>query len=189
MKENDIILFEEKQYMGHNRLSILTRSVLALFCFIAYYWSQNPKPVQVSILKIGSYPLGSLSQSGIIFFLTGVLILLLSAGLTYILHIHTKLYPGYILIDGFWTTRKVKIDLSNIVSIRKSRYKRNIFRPAVYNLHNRGVIRFYTSGEDFIELADKSGFVYRIGTHRLSEFYEKLKKEINIKNNSNKNVT
>lgn len=107
-----------------------------------------------------------------------------SAGLTYILHIHTKVYKGYILIDGFWTTRKVKIDLSNITHIRKSRYKRNILRRAVYNLHNKGIIKFYTSGEDFIELTDNSGFTYRIGTHRVSEFYRNIKGQLVVINNA-----
>lgn len=168
--------------MGHNRLSVLTRSILALFCFLGYYWSENPKPVQVSFVTIGSYPIANPAHSGVIFFVMGAFILLLSAGLTYILHIHTKIYNGYILIDGFWTTRKVKIDLKNIVRIRKSRYKRNIFRRAVYNLHNKGIIKFYTSGEDFIELADSSGFVYRIGTHRASEFYHHLKNQLALIN-------
>ncbi|MBK7310642.1 MAG: hypothetical protein IPI93_07575 [Sphingobacteriaceae bacterium] len=181
---NREIIFEEKQYMGHNRLSILTRSILALFCFLGYYWSENPKPVQVSFVSIGSYPIDNTSQSGLIFFLSGIFILMFSAGLTYILHIHTKVYKGYILIDGFWTTRKVKIDLNNITHIRRSRYKRNIFRRAVYNLHNKGIIKFYTSGEDFIELTDNSGFMYRIGTHRLSEFYTNIKGQLVIINNA-----
>ena len=111
--ESNRAIFVEKQYMGHNRLSILTRSILAIFCFVAYYWSENPKPVQVSFVKIGSYPISDYTQSGLVFFLVGVFILIFSAGLTYILHIHTKVYHGYILIDGFWTTRKVKIDLNN----------------------------------------------------------------------------
>lgn len=168
--------------MGHNRLSILTRSVFALFCFLGYYWSENPKPVQVSFVTIGSYPIENINQSGLIFFFTGAFILIMSAGLTYILHIHTKVYTGYILIDGFWTTRKVKIDLNNITHIRKSRYKRNIFRRAVYNLHNKGIIKFYTSGEEFIELTDNSGFSYRIGTHRASEFYNIIKGQLAAKN-------
>lgn len=176
--ESNRIIFEEKQYMGHNRLSILTRSILALFCFLGYYWSENPKPVQVSFLHIGSYPIKNINESGIIFFVTGVLILMLSGGLTYILHIHTKVYDSYILIDGFWTTRKVKIDLKNITHVRKSKYKRNILRRAVYNLHNKGIIKFYTSGEEFIELADNSGFSYRIGTHRSSEFYNLIKSQL-----------
>ncbi len=174
--KNEEIIFEEKQYMGHNRLSIFTRSLLALFCFIGYYWSENPKPVKVSFVTIGSYPIEDLNHSGLIFFLTGVFVLALSAGLTFILHIHTKLYKNYLVIDGFWTTRKVKIDLLNITHIRKSRYKRNIFRRAVYNLHNKGIIRFYTSGEEFVELTDNTGFTYRIGTHRSSEFLNHLKK-------------
>lgn len=183
--DDDKIILEEKQYMGHNRLSVLTRSILALFCFLGYYWSENPKPVQVSFVTIGSYPISDPAQSGLIFFVVGIFILILSAGLTYILHIHTKIYDGYILIDGFWTTRKVKIDLKNITHVRKSRYKRNIFRRAVYNLHNKGIIKFYTSGEDFIELSDNSGFVYRIGTHRPSEFYHNIKAQL-VQINKNK---
>jgi hypothetical protein len=135
-------------------------------------------------VSIGSYPIANASQSGLIFFLSGVFILLFSAGLTYILHIHTKVYKGYILIDGFWTTRKVKIDLNNITHIRKSRYKRNVLRRAVYNLHNKGIIKFYTSGEDFIELTDSSGFCYRIGTHRASEFYNNIKGQLAVLNNT-----
>jgi hypothetical protein len=172
------IIFEEKQYMGHNRLSIVIRYLLAMFCFLGYYWSENPKPVQVSIFRIGSYPIDDIRGSGIIFFVVGICILAFSAALTYILHIHTKVYKGALIIDGFWTARKVKIDLNNIVSLRKSRYKRNIFRRAVYNLHNRGVIRFYTSGVDFIELVDKTGLVYRIGSQKVNELYNTLKLEV-----------
>jgi len=172
------ILFAEKQYMGHNRLSIVIRSLITLFCFIAYYWSENPKPVQVSFVKIGSYPIQNISESGLIFFIIGACILVFSTGLTYILHTQTKVYNGFIIIDGFWTARKVKIDLKNIVSMRKSRYKKNMLRRAVYNLHNKGVIRFYTSGEEFIELVDNDGFTYRIGSQKASELFKTLKSQI-----------
>ena len=172
---NSEILFEEKQYMGHNRLSIIWRMILALFCFLGYYWSENPKPVKVAVFYIGSYPIQNIPNSGEIFFLLGLIILIISAGLTYVLHTHTRVYNGYMIIDGFWTARKVKIDLSTIVSFRKVRYKRNILRRAVYNLHNKGVIRFYTSGEDFIELTDNSGLIYRIGSHKTAEFQAMLK--------------
>jgi hypothetical protein len=173
------ILFEEKQYMGHNRLSIVIRSLLTLFCFIAYYWSENPKPVQVSIFKIGSYPIENINESGLIFFIVGICILVFSTGLTYVLHIQTTVYNGFLILDGFWTARKVKIDLKNIVSIRRSRYKKNMLRRAVYNLHNKGVIRFYTSGEEFIELVDNDGFTYRIGSQKTPELFKVLKKQIN----------
>jgi hypothetical protein len=172
------ILFEEKQYMGHNRLSIVIRSLLTLFCFVAYYWSENPKPVQVSFVKIGSYPIENTSESGVIFFIIGISILVFSTGLTYILHIQTKVYKGFLILDGFWTARKVKIDLKNIVSMRKSRYKKNILKRAVYNLHNKGIIRFYTSGEEFIELVDNDGFTYRIGSQKAQELFKALKNQI-----------
>ncbi len=165
--------------MGHNRLSIVIRSLLTLFCFIAYYWSENPKPVQVSIFKIGSYPIENINESGLIFFIIGICILVFSTGLTYVLHIQTKVYNGFLILDGFWTARKVKIDLKNIVSIRRSRYKKNMLRRAVYNLHNKGVIRFYTSGEEFIELVDNDGFTYRIGSQKTPELFKVLKKQIN----------
>jgi len=168
--------------MGHNRLSIVIRLLLAMFCFIGYYWSQNPKPVQVSFFRIGSYPIQNPDESGIIFFVLGLSILVFSAGLTYILHINTKVIKGALILDGFWTARKVKIDLNSIVAIRRSRYKKNIFRRAVYNLHNRGVIRFYTSGEDFVELTDKTGLIYRIGSQRIDELYKTLKNELKIIN-------
>lgn len=176
MTKSDVI-FEEKQYMGHNRLSIVIRSLLAMFCFIAYYWSENPKPVQVSFLRIGSYPIDD-PHSGMVFFVIGIGILVFSAGLTYVLHIHTQVFKNTLIIDGFWTARKVKIDLSSITNLRKIRYKKNIFRRAVYNLHNKGVIRFYTSGEDVIELTDKTGLVYRIGSQKVQELYTSLKHEV-----------
>ncbi|MBS1637920.1 MAG: hypothetical protein JST26_18555 [Bacteroidetes bacterium] len=164
--------------MGHNRLSIIWRTILALFCFIGYYWSENPKPVQVSIIHIGSYPALNLPNSGTMFFFVGVFIMLLSIGLTYVLHTHIRVYSDYILIDGFWTARRIKINLHTIIHIRKSKYKKHIFRRAVYNLHSRGIIRFYTSGRDFVEMRDDSGFTYRIGSQRSSELYSLLKKQI-----------
>lgn len=179
MSSNEI-LFEEKQYLGHNRLSMLIRTLLALFCFLGYYWSENPKPIQLSFFTIGSYPIDGVNHSGIIFFIVGASILLMSAGLTYVLHIQTKVYRGYLTLDGFWTSRKVKVDFGTITAIRKGRYKKSIFRRAVYNLHNMGVIRFYTSGEDFVELSDNAGFTYKIGSQKAQELYNILKNELKL---------
>lgn len=174
------MLFEEKQFLGHNRLSIVIRTALTLFCFLGYYWSENPKPVQVAFMKIGSYPLDDNGDIGRMFFILGICVLILSAALTFVLHIQTTVYRGYIVLDGFWTSRKVKIDLATVTHVRKSRYKKNIWRRAVYNLHNNGVIRFYTSGEDFVELTDKAGFTYRIGSQKARELYNVLKQELRL---------
>ena len=175
--ENSEILFSEKQYLGHNRLSIVVRTILTIFCFLGYYWSENPKPVQVAIFHIGSYPISRFSNSGLVFFILGISILVLSAGLTYVLHTQITVYRGYIIVDGFWTSRKVKIDLGNVRSVRKSRYKKNMLRRAVYNLHNKGVVRFYTSGEEFVELIDNTGLVYRIGSQKVQELFNTLKSQ------------
>lgn len=180
MSPQSEILFEEKQYLGHNRLGIILRTLLVLFCFVAYYWSENPKPVQVSFVKIGSYPIQQFSNSGLVFFILGINILILSTILIFVLNTHTKVYTGYIIIDGFWGSRKVKIDLHSITSIRKSRYKKPSYKRAAYNLHNLGIIRFYTSGEEFIELIDNAGFAYRIGSQRSSELFLLLKKELKL---------
>jgi hypothetical protein len=180
MQENKEILFEEKQYLGHNRLSMVIRTFLTLFCFLGYYWSENPKPVQLAIFRIGSYPISNISESGLAFFLVGIAILVLSAGLTFVLHIQTRIYKGYMVLDGFWTSRKIKIDLGNITAVRKSRYKKNILRRAVYNLHNNGIIRFYTSGEEFLELTDNTGFIYRIGSQKAPELFNILRSELKL---------
>jgi hypothetical protein len=169
------LLFEEKQYMGHNRFSMVIRTMLTVFCFMGYYWSENPKPVELTFFKIGSYPIQHLSNSGNVFFIIGMLVLVISVLLTYVLHIQTRVYEEYLLIDGFWNARRVKIDLHTIVHIRRSRYKKKFFRRAVYNLHNKGVIRFYTSGSDFIELTDKNGFIYRLGTQKSVELFRLLR--------------
>src|SRR5688572_8689565 len=113
---------------------------MALFCFVAYYWSENPKPVQVSFVRIGSYPIENPVTSGAMFFIMGLSILVLSAALTFVLLIKTTVFKGYMLLEGFWTSRIVKIDLNNVVAIRRSRYKKSIFRRTAYNLHNMGII-------------------------------------------------
>jgi hypothetical protein len=146
-----------------------------LFCFIGYYWSENPKPVQVSMVRIGSYPIANEVTSGRIFFFLGVSILVLSAALTFVLHIKTTVYRDYILLQGFWTSRMIKIDMNNIVAVRKSRYRRSVLRRTAYNLHNRGIVRFYTSGEGFVEVSDKSGFVYRIGSQRPEDLHHVIR--------------
>lgn len=174
----DSIQFEEKQYLGHNRFSIVIRTVLTLFCFLGYYWSENPKPVKVSFFTIGSYPISSFSNSGLVFFVLGLSILILSAALTYVLHMHTVVYRDRIELRGFWTSRKISLYFEQISHVRRSRYKKNFWKRTSYNLHNRGVVRFYTSGEDFVELIDSKGFTYRIGSHRAEELHKILRERI-----------
>ncbi|MCC6689986.1 MAG: hypothetical protein IT235_00500, partial [Bacteroidia bacterium] len=166
---NTTVLFEEKQYLGQNNQSILRRTTLALFCFIAYYWSENPKPVDVSGLHIGSYPGQNIENSGQLFFIMGVIILLFSIALIFIIHIHTIITKEGITLTGLWTSRKIFIKFSDIVSARKVRYRKSSLGRSVYNLHSKGKIRFHTRGNELVELIDKTGIKYRIGSQRASE--------------------
>lgn len=166
------ILFEEKQYIGYNKWSILWRTVLALFCFVLYYWSENPKPVDVSGIEIPSSPVDE--GEGQLFFLMGLIIMLLSLILIFVLHIHTKVINNSLILDGLWTSRKVKIDLNNIVDVRKVKYSKYLLNRPVYNLHFKNKIRFFTQGNDAVEITDKDGLKYRIGSQKADE----LKKAI-----------
>ena len=161
--------FEEKQYLGSNKLGLVIRLLLALFCFIGYYWSENPKPISIGLIKIGNYPAENLPDSGLVFFLLGAFLLLLSVVLLYFSHIHLRIYSDYLLIDGFFNSRRVKIEMKAIRSLRKVRLKNTLLNSPSYNLHRKGVIRFYSSGNDLIELIDKDGLIYRIGTRQCNE--------------------
>lgn len=163
-------LFVEKQYLGYNKYSFLRRGVLALFCFVAYYWSENPKPVDVSGVRIGSYPVQDIPNSGELFFLLGMVILVLSIGLFFVLHIKTVVNENSITLDGLWTSRKVKIDLDSISDAKVIPYSSSYFNVPEYNLHRKGRIKFYTFGNEALELTDREGLKYIIGTQKAGEF-------------------
>jgi hypothetical protein len=161
---SDELLFEESQHLGYNRLSLLRRMVLALFCFLSFYWSEETQEA------IGS---------GNLLFILGTAILLVSAVLVFILHFKTKVINGSLILEGLWTARKVKIDMSSIKSVSKIKYSRFFFNRAVYNLHRKGAIHFYTRGKECIELIDKDGLRYLIGSQKPSELLLVLQQQIN----------
>lgn len=173
------LLFEEKQYIGYNKWSMLWRTVLALFCFTLYYWSENPKPVDVAVISIPSSPVDQ--DSGQLFFLMGIILMILSLILIFVLHLHTKVEGNSLIIDGLWTSRKVKIDLNNIVDVKKVKYSKYLLNRPVYNLHFKNRIRFFTQGNFAVELTDKDGLKYRIGTQKAEELV-KLLAELTSKN-------
>ena len=154
---------------------------MALFCFLAYYWSENPKPVDVSGIHIGSYPVQNIENSGQLFFIMGVAILLFSIGLVFVVHIHTIVMNEGITLTGLWTSRKVRISFTDIVSVRKVRYRKHSVGRSVYNLHSKGKIRFYTRGNELVELTDKTGLKYRIGSQRASEMLEVIREALSRK--------
>ena len=154
-------LFEEKQYLGYNSLSMVRRLSLALFCFGLYWW------------KIHN------NRNGDLFFWLGISIIVISIILLFVLHIKIRVFKNYIELDGLWTSRRVKIDMTNIVKVERRRYSKYNLNNAVFNLHLIGLVRFYTGGDEAIELTNKEGVHTRIGTQRPFEL-EKLLKELTL---------
>ena len=143
--------FLEKQYFGLNKMSLARRMSLALFCFSAYYWRENHE------------------KSGELYFFLGIAIMLISIILFFILHFKTQVINGSIILDGLWTSRKIKIDSASIVSAKKVKYSKYFLNRSVYNLHVKGTIRFYTRGIDAVEFIDKDGLIYLIGSQKAEE--------------------
>ena len=148
MSEFDFI---EKQYLGLKKIALTRRLALAVFCFIAYYWKENH------------------DKSGELYFIIGIAIIIFSILLLFVLHFETNVFNGSIIFDGLWTSRKIKIDIVSLVSAKKVNYSKYIINRAVYNLHLKGTIRFYTRGNDAVELTDKDGLIYLIGSQKAEE--------------------
>jgi len=157
MREAEKPIYEEKQYIGYNQLSTVRRLLLAMFCFALYWW------------KIHN------GRNGDLFFWLGMSIIFISIVLLFVLHIKISVYKSRIILDGLWTTRKVVIDLNNIVKIERKKYSHYHLNNPVFNLHLKGTIRFYTGGNDAVEITDREGKPYRIGTLHPVEFEQVLK--------------
>ncbi|MAX78950.1 MAG: hypothetical protein CL843_02095 [Crocinitomicaceae bacterium] len=164
------LLFEEKQYMGLNKFSIIRRAVFAAFCLTIYFTSETSNRINVHQ-----------QTENLLLVIAGVIILF-SFVLLFILHLHTKVSEESIELDGFWTTRKVKIPLSHITEIKQIKYSRYLLNRAVYNLHVRGKIKFYTRGNEAIQLTDKDGLLYVIGSQHCDELEVAIRNQLNRMN-------
>ena len=167
MTKQDNIDFEEKQYLGYNKFSLIRRTVIAIFCFFTYYASEEVDVVPET------------NTSELLFFM-GIIIMVISILLVFVLHIHTKVVNNSLIIDGLWTSRRVKIDIGSIKSVKKVPYSKYLFNRPVYNLHRKGKIKFFTRGNDALEIIDRDGQIYLLGTQKASELLSILEKKINI---------
>lgn len=163
--------FSEKQYLGLNFFSIILRTLIALFCFVAYYWSENPNPVYTDIgnFRIGSYPAKEIPKSGEIFFLMGNAVLIFSVILIFIKHIKICITDKYLIIERLWSKTLIKIDLNTINYIKRVEIENVYLQRPIFNVHKNNVIKFYTNGDEAIELVDKDNMRYIIGTAKAGE--------------------
>lgn len=150
----------EKQYIGRDYIRICIRLIMAAFCFAVYVYERDRDNTVDLFLVVG-------------FGIIGVSIILL-----FMVQYKTVIENKKVVIDGLWTTKKVMIDLNNVVAIRKETYSRYFFNNPVYNLHKNGTVRFFSSGRDAVVLTDTDGLEYYIGTQRPNEMYLVLQNEM-----------
>ena len=150
-------LFEEKQYLGRNGYWISRRLVLAAFCFLVYFLEKEGRNAELLLI-------------------VGISIVVISVLLLFIVHFKTSVYPDAVELDGFWSTRKVKISLDSITNAEKINYSRFMLNNPVYNLHTKGTIRFYTRGREAVKLTDRDGLEYIIGSQLAGDLLAAVKK-------------
>ena len=152
--------YVEKQYLGREWIPISIRLVLAMFCFAAYFFTDRQE------------------RNGDLLPIVGFSIITISVIMGFLLHFRTRVQNKSVLLDGLWTSRLVKIDLNSIVKAEKGTYSRYQFNNPVYNLHKKGTIRFFTSGNDAIHLTDRDGLLYIIGSQHANEFLRAIQGEM-----------
>jgi hypothetical protein len=153
-------VFIEKQYLGREWIPITIRLVLAMFCFAAYFFTDERE------------------RNGDLLAVVGFVIITISVIMGFLLHFKTVVSNKSVIVDGLWTTRRVKIDLNSIVKAEKGTYSRYLFNNPVYNLHTKGTIRFYTAGNEAIHLTDRDGLLYIIGSQHANEFLRAIQEEM-----------
>ncbi|MES2275339.1 MAG: hypothetical protein V4592_04910 [Bacteroidota bacterium] len=161
MTDNSV--FTEKQYLGREWIPITIRLVLAMFCFAAYFFTDERE------------------RNGDLLAVVGFAIIIISILMGFLLHFRTRVINKSILVDGLWSSKLVKIDLNSIIKAEKGSYSRYLFNNPVYNLHKSGTIRFYTAGNDAIHLTDRDGLLYIIGSQHANEFLRAIKEEMKAK--------
>lgn len=149
--------FIEKQYIGRDYVRISIRIVMALFCFAAYFITEDRE------------------RNADLFLVVGCSILIVSIIMMFMLHYQTTVEDKTILLNGLWTSKLVKIDLNTIIKAERITYSSYLINNPVYNLHRRGAIKFYAGGKDAVRLKDKSGLFYIIGTQCPAEFEQSIK--------------
>jgi len=160
MEPTDKPVFTEKQYLGREFIPITIRLVLSMFCFAAYFFTDERE------------------HNGGLLAIVGFAIIIISIIMGFLLHFRTRVENKSIMLDGLWTTRLVKIDLNSIVKVERKEYSRYLFNNPVYNLHSKGTIRFYCAGKEAIHLTDRDGLIYIIGSQHVNEFERAIRGEM-----------
>lgn len=154
------VTYQEKQYLGYNKFNLFIRLLIAA-ATIGSYFASDAK-----------------DETSNLFLIIGISVLTVSVLLFLVLHLKTQIIGDSLILDGFWTARKVKIDLNNISKCEVVKYSKILFNRPVYNLHIRGKVKFFTHGNWAVELTDKDGLRYRVGSQRFEELNKIIQEKI-----------
>jgi hypothetical protein len=162
MENNSAAAFAEKQYIGRDYVRISARLVMALFCFVAYFVTEERE-----------------RDTANVFLIVGCSILLVSVVMMFLPHYKTTVQNKSMVLSGLWTTRLVKINLGSIVQVEQVPYDGTyLINNPVYNLHKKGTIWFYAGGKHAVKLTDCDGLIYVVGTQFPVELERKIKVEM-----------
>jgi len=144
-------IYIENQYLGRDRGWLSVRLLLALFCFVAYYINIEHE------------------KNSRLFLVAGSIIVFVSIIMMYMLHYRITVTESSVQLSGLWTARLVKIDLNSVINVENKPYSTFLVNNPVYNLHQKGKIRFYAGGKKAVWITDRDGLVYIIGSQRPNE--------------------
>lgn len=153
--------FYERQFLGYNRFSLIRRMTVMLFCFLFYYVSDEN------------------DNTRDLFFLLGIVLLVISAAAMLISHLETRIEGSYLKLDGPMTFRKVSLDLSGIKGVQIQPYSKFLLNRPVFNLHRADGIRFYTHGKWCVEFVTRKDETIRLGTQKPEELKRVLVEFVN----------
>jgi hypothetical protein len=87
---SDKAVFIEKQYLGREWIPITIRLVLSMFCFAAYFFTDERE------------------RNGDLLAIVGFVIITISIIMGFLLHFSTRVINKSILVDGLWTPAWLK---------------------------------------------------------------------------------
>lgn len=153
------IKYDEKQTLGYNSYSTSRRTILAIFCFVAYYYTENR------------------SDDADLLFVLGIFILVLSIALLFVTYLHITLNKEEVILSNLWNNKKIKLLYTDIKSIEATVYSNYHLNNPVFNMHQDDQIKFYAAGSQAVKITLNGGEVYLIGTYHPDRIIQVVKEQ------------
>jgi len=148
--------FKENQFLGFNSYSLAFRLLLAMFCFVAFFYSEDRM------------------QNADLLFVIGIFILLLSVVLLFVKYLSIIVDNETLTLKGMWKYQRVEIPLKDIRSVEKTIYNRYHLNYPAFKVNDSKRVKFYTNGRDAVKILLQNGNEMLIGTGRADELFRIL---------------